>query len=62
MFSEVITERKKEQEALRTSKEKFSKLFQANPHGISLSTLDEGRYIEINQAFLDQTGWEKHEV
>jgi len=62
IFAEVITERKKEQEAQRKSEEKFYKLFHANPHGITLSTLTEGRYLEVNQAFLDQIGWEKHEI
>ena len=62
MFAEVVTERRKEREALKKSEEKFSKLFHANPHGITLSTLEEGRYIEVNEAFLQQIGWQKHEV
>ena len=62
MFAEVITERREAQEALRKSEEKFSKLFYANPHGITLSTLEEGRYLEVNPAFLAQIGWKKDEI
>ncbi|MBW2346716.1 MAG: PAS domain S-box protein [Deltaproteobacteria bacterium] len=62
MFAEVITERKKAQDEVNRSRERLHKLFHANPHGITLSTLKDGRYIEVNQAFLDQVGWPREEV
>jgi DNA-binding NarL/FixJ family response regulator len=45
-----IQERKKAELALRESEEKYSKLFHANPQWLSFSTLDDGRYLEINEA------------
>jgi PAS domain S-box-containing protein len=57
-----ITERKLAEQALRNSQEKFSKTFQSNPAFISVSTLDEGRYIEVNGAFERVTGYRREEV
>ena len=57
-----ITERKRADEALRESEEKFSKVFKASPHRIAISTLDEGRYIDVNDAVLSHTGYERSEM
>jgi PAS domain S-box-containing protein len=48
-----ITERKQAEEALLISEDKFRKAFESNPGIVAISTLDEGRYIEINQHFTD---------
>ncbi|HEY7543235.1 MAG TPA: PAS domain S-box protein, partial [Blastocatellia bacterium] len=50
--SSDITERKRAEEALRASEERFSKAFHASPDSMSIATLDEGRYIDVNEAFL----------
>jgi PAS domain S-box-containing protein len=47
-----ITQRKAAEEALRESENKFSKIFHSSPVAIGLSTLDEGRYLDANDAFL----------
>ncbi|MCG3162853.1 MAG: Sensor histidine kinase RcsC [Acidobacteria bacterium] len=57
-----ITRRKLIEESLRESEEKFSKVFKASPHRISISTLDEGRYIDVNDAVLKLTGYEREEM
>lgn len=49
-------------EALKLSEEKFSKAFNVNPDIMSISSLKEGRYIEVNDAFLKTTGWQRDEV
>ncbi len=50
--SSDITERKRAEEALRASEERFSKAFHASPDSMSIATLDDGRYIDVNEAFL----------
>lgn len=50
------------EESLRQSEECFSKAFHCNPDLMALSTLDEGLYLEVNDAFLEMTGYERHEV
>jgi PAS domain S-box-containing protein len=49
-----ISERKRAEEALRESESKFSKAFQAAPDLFTISTLEDGRYIEVNEA-LERT-------
>lgn len=48
--------------ALKLSEERFSKAFQCNPDPITITTLGEGRYVEVNDAFVETTGYERHEV
>ncbi len=57
-----ITERKVATDALRRSEERFSKAFQANPQPMSLTTLSEGRYIDVNESFLTVSGYTREEV
>lgn len=47
-----ITERKRAEEALRESEERFSKAFRANPAAIVISLLADGRIIDCNDSFL----------
>lgn len=57
-----ITERKKAGEALRMSEEKFSKAFNHSPLWVVITTLEEGRYLEANETFLQETGYNRDEV
>ncbi len=61
-FLEDITERKKAEEAIRLSEEKFSKAFNNCPVWVVLSSLKSGRYIEVNQSFLSTMGFQRDEV
>ena len=47
-----ITNRKRIEKALRESEEKFSQLFRSSPIAMALSTIDEGRYLDVNEEFL----------
>jgi len=57
-----ITQRKRVEEALRESEEKFAKAFRATPSVLSISTIAEGRYIEVNEAFVRVTGYLREEA
>ena len=46
---EDIQRRKEAEEALRASEERFSKAFRSNPAPIAISTIDEGRYIDVER-------------
>src|SRR2546426_5882884 len=56
-----ITERKRMEEALRQSEERFSRAFHANPAPLSINTFD-GRLLEMNARFLELFGYRRHEV
>jgi len=57
-----ITERKKAQEALRESEERFSKAFIASPGSMSISRLSDDKFIEVNESFLRDKGFTRDEV
>jgi diguanylate cyclase (GGDEF)-like protein/PAS domain S-box-containing protein len=47
---------------LALSEEKFAKLFHLNPSACGLSDLENGKYIEVNEAFGTLLGFNMHEV
>jgi PAS domain S-box-containing protein len=49
-------------EALRESEEKFLKAFRSSPDAIAITTLKEGKYIEINDSYSRITGYSREEV
>jgi PAS domain S-box-containing protein len=57
-----ITARRRAEEALRFSEEKFAKAFRACPFRVSIGTLAEGRFIEVNDAFLRDHGFTREQV
>jgi|GEM_PF-1335055 len=57
-----ITERKKAEEALRASEDKFSKAFKTSPDSISINRLSDGKYIEVGGSFTSSTGYTWEEV
>lgn len=59
---EDLTEQRRAERALRTSEEKFSKAFRATPDGISITTLDDGRFLETNDGFARIFGWTRAET
>jgi PAS domain S-box-containing protein len=57
-----VTERRKAEEALRASEERFIKAFHASPASMTISTMDEGRYVDVNQSFARQMGYAREEM
>ncbi len=59
---EDITERKQVTDALKRSEEKFRTAFKTSPNVITLTSLENGIYIEINDAFTKLLGYSQNEV
>jgi PAS domain S-box-containing protein len=57
-----ITERKNSEAEIRASEERFAKAFRANPQPMSITTLAEGRYVDVNDSFLAMSGYTREEV
>ena len=57
-----VTARRKSEEKLRQSQEKFEKAFGASPLGITITSEAEGRYIDVNPAFLKIMGYTREEM
>ncbi len=62
VFGHDITERKRMEEALRKSEERFSTAFRRGPLAFMLTSTRDNRYIEVNDAFVDITGFSREEV
>jgi two-component system cell cycle sensor histidine kinase/response regulator CckA len=57
-----ISERKCVEEELRKAEERFGKAFRSNPLAVSISTQAEGRYLDVNDAFLKILGYTREDV
>ncbi len=57
-----ITEQKRAQEVIRASEERFSKAFNSSPCSMSILTTRDGRYVDINEAFIRSTGYSREET
>jgi PAS domain S-box-containing protein len=57
-----ITERRRAEEALRFSEDKFAKAFRSSPMRVTIGTLAEGRFIEVNDTFLRDHGFTREQV
>ncbi len=58
----VGIERKRQEEALRQSEARFARVFEASPVGITITTLDDARFLDANAAFLRMTGYSREEL
>ncbi|MCU0575670.1 MAG: PAS domain S-box protein [Desulfobacterota bacterium] len=57
-----ITEHMRIQEELRMTEERFAKIFQASPDWVSITTLEDGVYIDVNDGYLKASGYAREEV
>ena len=57
-----ITEQKRAEQALKDSEELFSTTFHSSPIPVSITDLTTGKWVEVNQAFLNVTGYLREEI
>jgi PAS domain S-box-containing protein len=57
-----ISDRKRAEEALRQSEEKFARAFRSSPSAITLTKLSDGCHIEVNDSFCHFTGYTREEI
>ncbi|MFB3132901.1 MAG: PAS domain S-box protein, partial [Rhodothermales bacterium] len=57
-----ITARKKAEEAIRKSEERFTKIFHASPIATTITRLDDGIILEVNECFLTTFGYAREEI
>jgi PAS domain S-box-containing protein len=57
-----VTDRKRVDEALRKSEEKFARVFHSSPNAITITRINDGCYLDVNMSFEKLSGYEKSEV
>jgi two-component system sensor histidine kinase/response regulator len=61
-FSRNIDDRKRIEEALRVSEERYRVVFQTNLDFITINRLSDGMFVDANQAYLDAEGYAYDEI
>jgi PAS domain S-box-containing protein len=61
-IAQDVTDQRRVEKALRLSEEKFSKAFHCSPTILWISTLQEGRVLEVNEAFERHFGFARDEI
>ncbi len=62
LFTQVITGRKKAEEALRASEERFAKIFNLSPFRMGILRIRDGVVLEINDAWIKDTGFSRDKI
>ena len=57
-----IIERKKADQALKESEDKFSKAFHSSPDAISIASLTDGTILEVNDKYIQMTGYRRDDL
>lgn len=57
-----ITQQKRAEQSLKESEDKFSKFFYLSPAPFAISSLDDGCIIDVNETYLQMTGYSRKEV
>src|SRR5258707_15526962 len=57
-----VTEQRRVERALRLSEEKFSRAFHSSPVEIVITTLEEGRFLDVNESFERNMGFARDEA
>jgi PAS domain S-box-containing protein len=57
-----VTEEVRAEEALRHSEEKFASVFRSSPLPVAITRLEDGRYLDVNDAFVRLFGWRREEA
>lgn len=62
LFTQVITARKRAEEALRASEERFAKIFHLSPFRMGILRIRDGIVLEVNDAWSRGTGFPREEI
>ena len=57
-----LTEQKQVEKAMQASEERFSKAFLASPIPICITTLEDGTFVDVNEAYLKLSKWKREDV
>ncbi|PYS72392.1 MAG: hypothetical protein DMF69_07770 [Acidobacteria bacterium] len=62
LFTQVITERKRAEQALRSSEERFAKIFNLSPYRMGIVRMSDGVILAVNDCWIRETGYSRDET
>src|ERR1041385_1571239 len=62
LFTQVITARKRAEEALRASEERFAKIFHLSPFRMGILRIRDAVVLEVNERWIQETGFSRAEI
>jgi len=62
IYLKDITERIKAEQALQESEKKFEKVFHNSPDMIAIVSMEDNRFMDVNQSFLEIMGYSRDDV
>jgi len=62
LFTQVITARKRAEEALRASEERFAKIFHLSPFRMGILRIRDGIVLEVNDTWIRETGFSRADI
>jgi PAS domain S-box-containing protein len=62
VLSYDITDRRRNEEALRVSEQKFSTVFHFSPNPVAIVRVADGVFTEVNEAFSIASGWSREDL
>lgn len=60
--SHNITEQTNASNALKESEEKFKQIFLTSPDFVTITQIEDGTYLDVNENFLQKTGYSRDEI
>jgi PAS domain S-box-containing protein len=62
LFTQVITERKRAEQALRYSEERFARIFNLSPYRMGILRAADGVILDVNDCWVRETGYSRAEA
>jgi two-component system, sporulation sensor kinase E len=62
MLEQEIDERRQVEQELRLSEERFAKAFRSSPVPMCILTLSDGRFIDVNESFINAFEFERRQI
>jgi len=62
LFTQVITERKRAEQALRSSEERFARIFNLSPYRMGIVRLSDGVILDVNDCWVKEIGFTREET
>lgn len=59
-FNRLLTELNARQKTLKESEERYRTIFRTSPDAVSITRLEDGKFIDINDGYSKILGWERH--